>query len=248
MRTYRLYCPQLSEGVNTLSPEESHHAQASLRIRTGDPVTLFDGKGCEGTGRIGQTSARLIEVVVEGISDPRPFDARLRLTLVVAMPKSHRQGFLIEKCTELGVATIVPIITERSVSRPANHMVEKWRRKAIEACKQSGRCWLPTVSRPIAFRESLDRLSEFDATGFTDRAPTGNATASLFSALPADASCIIWVGPEGGWTPEEQRHAMSAGATIVSLGSNTLRTETAAIAVCAQACLSSSDSSMVADS
>jgi len=236
MPTCRLHCPDLTLGSNVLSVEESHHAIASLRVKVGHEVTLFDGAGKEAVGHVTRIDRRQLSVEVARISE-HPFDVPRRITLAVAMPKTHRQGYLIEKCTELGVAAVCPIITNHSVTKPGAGAVEKWRRRAIEAAGQSQRRWVPTVASPVTFAESTGRISEFDAAGLTDVDPSGRLLADFFSALPESSSVLVWVGPEGGWTDAERGRAIKAGAVKVKLSPTVLRTETAAVAVCAVAAI-----------
>jgi len=228
----RLFCPEIADGPVTLSAEESHHAITVLRIKPGEKVALIDGVGGRATGVVERIRQRRLNVAVIRITR-NPFDLRCKLTLAVAMPKAHRQGYLIEKCTELGVAAIWPIIADHSVTRPRAGAVERWARRAVEAAKQSNRAWIPTIAAPRSFRESIGRIKEFDAACFADAAaPAGGITSFL------EASCDVgvmigWVGPEGGWSDAERDSAIEAGAVAVKLSPTVLRTETAACALCA---------------
>src|SRR3989304_974418 len=113
MRIPRLYCPGLTMGANTLSVEESPHAANVLRLRGGDPVVLFDGAGREGAGSIARIRSRQVHADVAAVTT-RPFETIHRITLAVALAKAHRHAYLVEKCTELGVAGFWPILTDRS--------------------------------------------------------------------------------------------------------------------------------------
>ena len=228
----RLYCPTLTAGLNPLPEEESHHAIAALRVRLDQKVTLFDGQGGEAVGRVRRLGKQHLEVEVPRISR-RPFELTCQLTLAVAMPKAHRQGYLIEKCTELGVAAVWPITTERSVVRSRRGAVEKWRRRAIEAAKQSDRCWVPQLPPPQTFEESLERAGESASAAIMDPGATASLFRDFLLAAPDVTSVIVWVGPEGGWSDDERRRAAGAGAKPTKLGPTVLRTETAAVAVCA---------------
>ena len=228
----RLYCPALKPGVVRLPEEESHHAIAALRIRPDDDVELFDGQGGCAIARVVRVERQRLDVEVAGIVQ-RPFELPFRLTLAVAMPKTHRQGYLIEKCTELGVEAIWPIIAERSVTKPSATAQAKWTRRAIEAAKQSRRVFVPRIEAPQPFDQSVARVSEFDASALTDADDAASPLPSFLATLGHPCSVLAWVGPEGGWTDAERRQAVSAGATLTRLGPTVLRTETAAVAVCA---------------
>ncbi len=234
MSATRLYCPNLTQGPNELSESESHHAIASLRIRPGDEVTLFDGAGREAIGRVLHTGRRKLQVEVMAIAE-YPHDTPRRLTLAVAMPKANRQGYLIEKCTELGVAAIWPVVTDRSVTRPRRRAVEKWYARAVEAAKQSNRRWVPRIADPMSFTESIERVGQLDAVGMADLDSSAGSIVDLMARVPEGGAVGIWIGPEGGWTQKEREFARRAGAESVSLGPTVLRTETAAVAVCAVA-------------
>ena len=236
MSPRRLYCPDLKEGLNLLPPEESHHALSSLRARAGDEFVVFDGRGREARARVERVTRRQTQVVVERITE-RPFDLLHRITLAVAMTKAHRQGYLIEKCTELGAAAFWPILAERSVVRPASAAVDKWSRRAVEAVKQSARAWVPAVEAPQTFVQAVARIGEFSASAIAD--PDSSATPFIvfLSNHGEGSSLLAFVGPEGGWSESECRAAVAAGAISIRLSPTVLRSETAAVTVCAAAAL-----------
>ena len=225
-----MYCPGLADGRIEVSPEEARHALASRRLRTGDPVILFDGAGHEASATITAAGKQDIAFFVGPVLH-RPCDLPHRLTIAVAMPKVSRQGFLIEKCCELGVAAIRPIIAQRSVVRFKSDPSAKWHRRAIEAAKQSRRAWVPAVARPRSFAEDVMDIAGFDLAMIAHRG--GESIVDCVSKLPAGAKLIAYIGPEGGWSDEERAIARECGATEVHLSPTVLRTETAAMAVCA---------------
>jgi 16S rRNA (uracil1498-N3)-methyltransferase len=153
------------------------------------------------------------------------------------MAKTHRQGYLIEKCTELGVAAIWPIVAERSVTRPSEVAVEKWSRRAIEAAKQAERAWTPFVANPVNFAEAVLRVGEFAVAAIADPDERAVAFQSLLMSQRTGSAILVFVGPEGGWSEAERNMAFSNGITTVRLAPTVLRVETAAIAVCAAASL-----------
>ncbi len=232
----RLFCPELAAGTIRLSREETQHAAAALRLRRGAEVVLFDGRGNEGAARITDFEQRQLTVDVSEITR-HPFELPCRLTLAVAMPKTPRQGYLIEKCTELGVAAIWPIIAEHSVTKPAKAAVEKWRRRAVEAAKQSRRCWIPEISPPRSFAESLADSKEVERSFLAHRSDSAVPLCRILASHVLPASILAWIGPEGGWSEPEREQAIEAGATVVLLAPTILRTETAAVTVCAAVAL-----------
>lgn len=216
-------------GTVRMSAEEARHAQTSRRLRAGDEVIVFDGQGGEGRGRLSVVDRQILEIRLEAV-DYRAQDTHLQVTIAASLPKGPRQDVLIEKCTELGVAAIWPVRCERSIVRPSGGRIEKLRRTAIEACKQSQRAWLPQITSPLSFDEVLLRAPAFGKCLIADR--SGDA-AALDSARAHD-SVLVMIGPEGGFTDGELSAARSAGFAVAALGVTLLRTETAAIAAAAR--------------
>ncbi|MBU0718723.1 MAG: 16S rRNA (uracil(1498)-N(3))-methyltransferase [Planctomycetes bacterium] len=235
MSVPRLFCPDLHEGPVRLPDEEAQHAVASLRLQPGDPVELFDGRGRRADGQVHRAVAYSLEVEAGEIT-ARPFDIPVRITLAVAMPRTHRQGYLVEKCTELGVAAIWPITTERSVTRPKAAAVAKWARRAVEAAKQSNRYWLPGIEAPQPLAASIARRAEFDSAAMAHPGAL-SSFVGFFAGGSRAGSVIVWIGPEGGWSEAETDEAVAAGVTLTGLGPTILRTETAAVSVCAAVAL-----------
>lgn len=230
MSDTRLYCPALAQGRFEVSTEEARHALASRRLRIGDPVILFDGAGHEASATITAAGRNDLAFSVGPVQD-RPCDLPHRLTIAVAMPKAARQGLLIEKCTELGASAIRPIIARRSVVLFKGDPSAKWHRRAIEAAKQSKRAWVPEVARPRPFAEDIKDIAGFDLAMLAH--PGGESILDRLSMLREGARLIAYIGPEGGWSDEERAIARECGATEVCLAPRVLRTETAAMAVCA---------------
>ena len=260
MRRPRTFHPELTPGSLTLDAAESHHLRDVLRCRNGEQVALFDGQGHEAAARVASITRRAVCVDVQEVLS-RQYELAVRLTLAVAMPRAARQAFLFEKCTELGVWAIWPTLYEHTVVRPKAPQVDKWRRTAIEACKQSGRAWLPHIQEPACFDATLPRAGDFDLAIVTDadprwpllpdvvhdwraaatdlRAAHGSSGAvgatvepdSLERRCGLPETVLVWVGPEGGLTRGELDAARAAGAVGARLGPGVLRVETAAVAV-----------------
>jgi 16S rRNA (uracil1498-N3)-methyltransferase len=228
----RLFCPNIAEKCITLSAEESHHAISVLRLKAGETVSIFDGAGRRATGNVQNAHRRRLTVLVTEV-EVLPFDLSLQLTLAVAMPRAARQGYLVEKCTELGVAAIWPVTSDRSVAAPKAGALEKWKRRGVEAAKQSRRAWVPAIRPTQTFDESIQLLAGFDLACIADADCPSKGMLDVIDGLPEGGSLIVFVGPEGGWSPDERRAAVEAGAVPVSLGPTVLRTETAAVAACA---------------
>lgn len=232
MRCHRLFCPDLTKPTVVLSPEESHHAATSLRLGVGDGVVLFDGAGSEASGLITRVNRKRVDVEVSNVKQA-PFELTCRLTLGVAMGRTHRQAYLVEKCTELGVAAIWPIIAERSTTRPGASAVTKWERRAVESAKQSQRAWVPQFEASMSLETCLARAGKFDVAAIADFDRSATPFPTILEHKRHAKSMLVLVGPEGGWSDTEREQAARAGLTRIRLGPTILRTETAAVAVCA---------------
>ena len=201
-----------------------------MRKRVGDRLTLFDGAGTEADAEIvalARTSAtlRLCEC------QPDPPATRAPVILATAVPKADRLRWLVEKATELGVDRLIPLQTSRSVVAPGTVKLDKMRQAVVEACKQSGRNRLMTIDSLIPWKQFLTDAVPTQATLVADRG--GPPLASLDLAAFAATPLLLVIGPEGGFSATEVHEAVAAGAHTVCLGSNILRTETAAIALAA---------------
>jgi len=218
-----------------LTDEEAHHCLDVMRCREGDRVSLFDGEGREAEAEIVEAKKGNVTLRTFSVTEsPRP---AARLTLGQAIPKGKNMELIIQKATELGVSTLVPLVSERTVVRLDEREREKkrrkWQRVAVEACKQCGQNWLPTVETPAT-------VEEF-ARGATD--PFRLVAAIAPEARPLKAILRNWearhgerpsaatllIGPEGDLTPREVATATDAGFAPLTLGPIVLRSETAAI-------------------
>lgn len=224
----RFHHPGLpAAGSFSLEGDEGAHLARVLRARPGDEVLVFDGAGHEAVCRV--TDARKDTAVLDVVRATDPPRPARDVMLCTAPPKGDRMEWLIEKCVEAGVASIVPWAAERSVrERAGEGTLRRWRRAALEACKQCGRADLPTVSdvRPLA-----DVLLEASGGRRTIAVATPGAAATIEAvagpAGPARPLAIV-IGPEGGFTPDESEQILAAGARPFGLGPFVLRIETAA--------------------
>ncbi|QDT67338.1 Ribosomal RNA small subunit methyltransferase E [Planctomycetes bacterium MalM25] len=208
-----------------LTDAEAHHFLHVMRGSVGDRVTLFDGSGREFEAEATETSRREVTLALRSCAEVDREPA-VGLTLGVALPKGDRQKVLVEKLTELGVARLVPLTTERSVVAPKASGLDKLRRAVIEASKQCGRNRLMAIDEPAAltrFLETAEADARWIAHPYSGSQPEAIATGS----------CTIAVGPEGGFTEPEVAAAAATGWAGVALGKSLLRIETAAIALAA---------------
>lgn len=222
----RFYCPAPPRaGLYQLPPEEAKHLVRVCRKQTGDRVELFDGTGFTTAARIVEMGKDKVLLVAEGPPIPEPATS-IRLVLASAIPKGERFDWLIEKATELGVDRFIPLLTERSAVDPRDAKLARMNRIIIESCKQSGRSRLMCVEPAIAW-SSLVRSA---AGGVRLIAVPDGLVPSRWPRLAGNAGLILAVGPEGGFTQEEEDEAGAAGWHPIQLATNVLRIETAAIA------------------
>jgi len=213
-----------------LSESETHHLAHVLHYRGGETVTLFNGRGQEATADIETISRRSTTVRILDVRTAPP-DPGAPVTLAVAVPKGERFRWLVEKATELGVRELIPLQTERSVVNPGAGKLEKARQWVIAAAKQCRTSHLMHVS-PVT------RWDDFWAQRDVAEVPLiahpgGQPVAALCNDFDADRRYCLLVGPEGGFTEGETSCAVRNGATVVDLGTNILRVETAAISLSA---------------
>jgi 16S rRNA (uracil1498-N3)-methyltransferase len=217
----------LGPGKIRLEGPEAHHLGTVCRVRPGDAVCLFNGDGRQYPARVlaaGRKEVQLEIVEVETAKTELPF----RLEVAVPLPKGDRAQFLVEKLTELGVTTFVPLQTSRSVVHPREGKMEKLQRYVIEASKQCGRNVLMKVEPP---RPWMDYVKSDPPASLKVVAQVGAEAGTP----AATTEMIVAVGPEGGFTNEEIETARQRGWQITGLGPRVLRVETAAILLTAWA-------------
>jgi len=235
----RFFVPDLPAEVPAraeLPPAEAHHALHVLRLRTGAAVELFDGRGRRAEGRIADAARRRVTVAVERAwTEPTPAPGAPGLVhLAFAVPKGSRADWLVEKATELGLASLRPTIFERSVAgkEPLSAAKrERWLGHCAAAAKQAQVNWLPAIEDAAPLGDVLARASG-------SLILVGDTTADAMPVLEAmarraDEEILLVVGPEGGLTDAERATLRAAGAVAVRLGRSVLRVETAAIALAA---------------
>jgi 16S rRNA (uracil1498-N3)-methyltransferase len=232
MRLTRVYVDATLEPGARLALEGSAagHITRVLRLRSGDALTLFNGRGGEYAGRIEKSHGGVVTVAV-GSRSAVERESPLTLTLAQGVSRGERMDLVVQKATELGVSGLVPVFTERSVvrldARQATRKVAHWRAIAVAACEQSGRNRLPDVATPLSLREF---------TGAARNALSARLLLSPGAALRLDdipspvTDVTVLIGPEGGLTDSEEDLARTAGFAPVRLGPRVLRTETAALA------------------
>ncbi|HXR89704.1 MAG TPA: 16S rRNA (uracil(1498)-N(3))-methyltransferase [Steroidobacteraceae bacterium] len=208
----------------------ANHITRVLRLRAGEPLTLFNGNGAEYAATI--LEFRRDTVLVEvGPEQAANRESPLPLTLAQGISRGERMDWILQKATELGGSRIVPVFTERSVVRldakQAERKLQHWRAIAVAACEQCGRNRVPEITQPTDLFEFLGNGVEPRMTRLL-LSPISDVSIDEVSVSAAGVTVLI--GPEGGLTDNEHEVARRSGFTAVRMGPRVLRTETAAIA------------------
>ena len=246
----RLYLPtgSINPPAVTLPADAAHYLRVVLRLKPGDEFQAFDTGGREYRVRLVLDGEATTGEIVETL--PARLGPRVELTLYQGLPRGKRLPLIIQKCTELGLARLVPVQTARSqvkiAEREAEGKTSRWQKIATEAAEQSLRTTAPLVEQPQSWQQAL---ADWQARGepglLLDETLAGETQRGLRQALAEIGSGLearttppverlsVFVGPEGGFAPQEAQSAREAGLVPVALGSRILRTETAAIVICA---------------
>jgi 16S rRNA (uracil1498-N3)-methyltransferase len=217
----------LSPGPVLLQGAEAHHVAVVCRLRVGDDVCLFNGDGYQYPARIEEVTRRDVALQVLAVESPRR-ELPFRVDVAAPLPRGERAHFLLEKLTELGVASLTPLRTARSVVHPRETKLDKLQRHVIEASKQCGRNVLLEV-RPMMTWSAFCRAAELPARRILAH-PGGEKMRDGIDITPR-SDTVAAVGPEGGFTEEEVALAVDAGWRLLDLGPRILRVETAAMAL-----------------
>lgn len=209
-----------------LQGAEARHLAVVCRLRPGDVVCLFNGDGSEYRAQITSADRKRVGLTILERSTPER-ELPFRLEVACPLPKGDRGQFLIEKLTELGVTTFMPLRTTRSVVHPSENRKEKLERYVIEASKQCGRNVLMEIGPLTQWQEFVSRHA-----GPRHRLLADPSGGDMSSAAPPEDT-LVAIGPEGGLTDDEVEAARTTGWKLVSLGPRVLRVETAALAIAA---------------
>jgi 16S rRNA (uracil1498-N3)-methyltransferase len=228
--TRRLHVAELSTGLLRLDERQSHHARDVLRLPLGGQVELFDNAG---------HAAQATIVSLEGSVELRIDEMRaaehtgLRWTVASAVPKGNRADWMIEKLSELGTWRFIPLATQRAVVLPEGRgKRSRWQRIAEESAKQSRRSGVMRIEELTELATLLDHESAPAWFFSTSNGAARVADAAGTLALDAE-HLLLLIGPEGGWTVQEEQAMRARGLTAVALGTTILRVETACIAAAA---------------
>ena len=226
---FYLDAPLRAGGVCQLSEDAAHHAVHVLRLREGEEVTLFNGRGGEYAARIASIQRLRISIdVLQHRALER--ESPLRLTLVQGVSAGEKMDGTVRKAVELGIAEVQPVLATRSVARPKGERADSrrahWQKVVIAACEQCGRNLIPQV-------QPLTSVEDYRPGDGMKVLLSPQAKLRLSEAIKEGSTFILAAGPEAGFTAPEEAMLANAGFTPVSLGPRVLRTETAAVAALA---------------
>ena len=226
----------IGESAVQICGADANHIVRVLRMCEGEKLTVCDGAGVDYFCEITTANPERVEL---NILERHPCEAEpsVDITLFMALPKSDKMEYVIQKSVELGVSRIVPFSASRCVAKlnpkDAVKKTERWQKIAHAAAKQSGRGIIPEVSAPISFKELCNRAKEFDLSLFCYECEEENSLKAALECAKFKSVCVV-VGPEGGFDRVEVEAASEHGFHTVSLGKRILRCETApGCAICA---------------
>jgi 16S rRNA (uracil1498-N3)-methyltransferase len=211
-----------------LTQDQQHYLGRVLRLRDGDRFIAMDGQGKWWLAQLEGNLAKIVEALLVQTELP------VSITLIVALPKGNGFDEVVRCTTELGVAIITPIISERTLLNPSPQKLERWRRIAQEAAEQSERSFVPTILEPVSFSSIVNSQASFITNQYICEA-RGNyphlqdCLHNKGQRTNDQGQITIAIGPEGGWTEKEVDCAIAAQFQPVSLGRRILRAVTAPI-------------------
>lgn len=225
----RFYAPENKFIGSTviLDADESRHLRDVLRLNTGEEVSVFDGVGHEFRCVIREIDRKTSELTILSEIPPTAPESTFHITLAATVLKGDKFDLVIQKAVELGVSVLVPLKTIRCEIKleEASKRMERWRRIALEATKQSGRALIMKIAEPSDFPSLLALSRDENVVLFSER------DGEAFSTVPKGRKLTAIVGPTGGWEDSELSAARSGGAAVVTLGGRILRAETASISI-----------------
>ena len=235
MHRFFLDAERIQAGKVCFNPEISHQIKRVLRFAPGDQVMVLDGQGNVYTANLDDFS---LEEITGTIINSQRIDGEptCQLTLFAALTQREKFEWILQKCTELGVAGFTPVITERTIVRnssSANRKTERWKNILREAAEQSRRGLIPKLVEPLRFSEAVSMAcNQNDVVLLLWEGEQERSMRKIFTdleSLEGATSIGLFVGPEGGFSENEVKEAVKAGCIPVTLGRRILRMETAAV-------------------
>ena len=214
---------QQQEDYIHLNTEQQHYLKRVLRLGNSDRFIAMDGQGKSWLAEIMGSKAQLLELI------ELKTELSVNISLITALPKGNGYEQIIRSGTELGVNCFIPVFSDRSILKPSNNKVERWRKIVTEAAEQSERQIVPQIINPIAFSDAIANLIPNHSDRVICVARKGTVPLIRYLQNTTQPNIVIATGTEGGWTAEEITLAISHNFQPVSLGKRILRAITAPI-------------------
>ena len=215
---------QIDQGKITLTTEQHHYLTRVIRLPPGGQFQAIDGIGNLYLAEIATDTAQIIQLVT---TDSR--ELTQPLTLICALPKGNNFDDLVRACTELGVTSILPALSDRTLLQPSPQKLQRWRKIAQEATEQSERTNIPIIAEPQSIQAIFAATTNSSHNYICEARGELPHLLTCLQATPITQPIILAIGPEGGWTDQELHLAIQSGFQPVSLGKRVLRTITAPI-------------------
>ena len=230
----RFFCESITNTTAVITGDDAHHIARVLRMKAGDALSLCDGAGNEYDAVITGITQDAISCAI-GERRASEAESPVKVTLFQCLPKTGKMELIVQKCTELGVFSIVPVLSARCVVVPNkdyDKKRERYNRVALEAAKQSRRAMIPQVL-PLVELKKIDVIA-YDLFFVAYEDENALSLKQALRAANAPKTIALLIGPEGGLEEDEVGRLVQAGARSVTLGKRILRTETAGMAMLAQ--------------
>ena len=228
---------QVGKEYVTITGSDVNHIRNVLRMKIGETIRISDREGGNYFCKITETGENFVQADIVSV-DEEGTELPSKIYLFQALPKGDRMETVIEKAVELGVYEIIPVAMKRCVvkldDKKGRQKTERWQAIAEAAAKQSKRGIIPVVREPVSFAEAVKEASDMEVKLLPYELAEGmGTTRKILENLPKGADIAVFIGPEGGFAPEEAEAAKAAGIEPVTLGKRILRTETAGLTVMA---------------
>ncbi len=222
----------IKDGFIEIFSDEAKHILNVMRMEIGDTLTICDGQSNDYLCRICETGKNCLKAKIEETTRSES-EPKTKITLYQGLPKSDKMELIIQKCVEIGVCRIVPVITERAVVKiekgaKEDKKTERWQKIAESAAKQSGRGIIPAVERPMKFKDAIEEAVKNGEAIIPYENEKDRGLKEFVKNSKAE-NVGIFIGPEGGFDTKEIEFAVENGVMSVTLGKRILRTETAGI-------------------
>lgn len=211
--------------------EQAHHIRIVLRMRDQEVVRLVDQKNHIFHAHVQKEKKQVQASVFKQVEDKSK--SPVKITLIQGLLKGEKWDFLLQKASELGVHSIVPFVSKRSVAKIKEETLDKklirWKKIALEACEQSKRSTLVDIQKPITFSQIAQYASQYNIIAYEEADVQGESLGAFLKQNPHITSISIVIGCEGGFEQEEVAYLKEQGFHCISLGGRILRAETAAM-------------------